>query len=365
METNSVDILCIDRSIRAQFEKNTESVQEKRSKIQSMERLLESGKISPRTKRDLQSTIKSLDSAIKQIESRLTLDYYTLETSQILEAYREALTKPIVMSFTGKKSSCNSIKEKLIKDYLNISKKYIPTPNMSIKTNKVQCNNCTNNTEFEIIDTSIYICLECGSQQNIIRPTSSYKDSDRVNMTGKYKYARRVHFRDSFNQYQGKQNSTIPDEVYDGLEREFRNHHLLIENAKDKHEKFSKIEKEHIYLFLKELGMNKHYENINLIHYNLTGKKPDDISYLETKLYDDFEILTETYDREFKFGKNAIDRSSFINIHFVLFQLLRRHRHPCKIEDFAELKTIDRRAFHNRICGKLFEILGWNYTSIF
>ena len=36
----------------------------------------------------------------------------------------------------------------------------------------------------------------------------------------------------------------------------------------------------------------------------MTGKKPDDISYLEDKLLIDFDILVETYDKHFK---NKVD----------------------------------------------------------
>ena len=53
-------------------------------------------------------------------------------------------------------------------------------------------------------------------------------------------------------------------------------------------------------LGFKELGFPKHYENVTLIHYNITGKKPDDISYLEDKLLADFDLLVETYDKNFK-----------------------------------------------------------------
>ena len=114
-------------------------------------------------------------------------------------------------------------------------------------------------------------------------------------------------------------------------------------------------------MFLKELEYNKHYENINLIHYNLTGVKPDDISYLENKLLDDFDSLTELYDKRFK----NIDRKNFINTQYVLYQLLSRHKHPCIKEDFTILKTIDRKSFHDDICKVLFEERGWNHSPFF
>jgi hypothetical protein len=160
----------------------------------------------------------------------------------------------------------------------------------------------------------------------------------------------------------GKQNSTVEDKVYQDLEKEFENHYLLDEDKfSDKKQRFKRITKEHVMIFLKDLGYTKHYENINLIHYTITGKKPDDISHLEEILMHDFDQLTELYDKMFK----NIDRKNFINTQYILSALLLRHKHPCKKEDFSILKTIDRRNFHDEITKTLFQHLGWNFTSSF
>ena len=188
---------------------------------------------------------------------------------------------------------------------------------------------------------------------------SSYKDIERVNISSKYIYDRRIHFRDCINQYQGKQNSTINQKVYDDLEQQFELHHLLLgDKNTSKNSRFKNILKEHINIFLKELDYSKHYENINLIHYDITGKKPDDISYLEDKLLEDFDILTEHYDKNYK----HIDRKNFINTQYVLYQLLLKNKHPCNKEDFTVLKTLDRKTFHDEIMSNIFLQLGWNFV---
>jgi hypothetical protein len=115
-------------------------------------------------------------------------------------------------------------------------------------------------------------------------------------------------------------------------------------------------------MFLKELGFSKHYENVNLIHYNITGKKPDDISYLEDKLLADFDLLVETYDKHFK---NKVERVNFISTQYVLYQLLQKHKHYCKKEDFIILKTMDRQSFHDTITRELFSILGWTFVPLY
>ena len=98
-----------------------------------------------------------------------------------------------------------------------------------------------------------------------------------------------------------------------------------------------------------------------LIHYHITGKKPDDISHLEHTLLSDFDLLLDTYDKYFK---HKIKRINFISTQYVLYQLLLKYKHPCRKEDFVILKTTDRKNFHDEICGELFEKLGWNFTPV-
>ena len=96
----------------------------------------------------------------------------------------------------------------------------------------------------------------------------------------------------------------------------------------------------------------------------MTGKKPDDITYLEDKLLDDFDILSETYHKLFK-NKSGFDRKNFINTQYVLYQLLLKYHHPCKKSDFTMLKTIDRKSFHDDVGKACFEYLGWNHAPLY
>jgi hypothetical protein len=184
-----------------------------------------------------------------------------------------------------------------------------------------------------------------------------------VNISSKYTYDRRTHFRDCINQYQGKQNVCVETKVYDDLCEQLRLHGLIPEDylSLSKSEAFQDISKEQILIFLKELGYTKHYEDVVLIHHQLTGKPTPDVSHLENDLLRDFDALTELYDKKYK---NS-ERKNFINTQYVLYQLLRRHKYPCKKEDFNILKTVDRKYYHDTICAELFMTLGWNFQALF
>lgn len=387
MTENDTDILNLDLQIQKMFEVEHSRIKIHQKRLEELHKTLKDGSIPLNVQNKLQNTIAELQEHITNVESQKDKHFYLSETSEIIEKYKDILKVPLKISFVKTKDvhedKNSGIKRTLVLKYNEIAEKY----KNKIKTRdsecfpeffKVEksttrdkkkdrgkinfnliCENC-NKTDF-IQDENYFICSSCGVQQETIQPATSYKDVDRINISTKYTYDRKVHFRDCILQYQGKQNCTIEQRVYDSLESEFEKHHLLLGKKGDKKEvRFKNITTDHVTMFLKELGFSKHYENSILIHYNMTGKKPDDISYLEEQLLNEFDLLLDCYDKKFK---NKIDRMSFISIQFVLYQLLRKHKHSCRKEDFIILKTIDRKDFHNDICRELFTSLGWSYQE--
>jgi hypothetical protein len=366
-----LDILSIDVKIKKAFEEEKDRLSVYTEKLQDLEKTLNTQdiekKLTSRIYKNLVSNVEDIKEKINEIYTQDKLNFYISSTVHLLEKYKNILQTPIKLTFIGINGVNDIEKNNLISKYLEIAQEYtnieFNTPN--VVEEKVICNNCYNKKLFDVIDSSIYICLVCGSQQEILLHTSSYKDIDRVNISAKYAYDRKLHFRDCINQYQGKQNTNINSKIFNDLINQFEKHHLLVGNKNLSREKRCvKITKEHIYLFLKELEYTKHYENVNLIHYQITGSKPDDISYLEDKLLDDFDILTNLYDKKFK-NKAGFSRKNFINTQYILYQLLLKYKHPCKKEDFTILKTVDRKSFHDDITKMLFEELGWNMSPLF
>lgn len=361
--SNELDILTIDADIRKNFDEEFKKLHEHIDKLHDIEELLKNENLRSRIKNNLQISRDNLVSYISDIQIQTTFHFYVMESLPYIEKYKEILKIPLKVNFMGKAVKKNSEKNNVISTYLEIASKYVDIEfETTQKINRVVCPNCPNRKEFDIVDINTYICTKCYARQTVMKHNSSYNDIDRVNISSKYMYDRKVHFRDCINQYQGKQNSTIPVKIYDDLEEQFRRHHLLRGDSSVSREiRFGDITKNHILIFLKELGYSKHYENVHLIHYNFTCIKPADISHLEDQLLDDFDALTDLYDKKFK----HIKRKNFINTQYVLYQLLCRHRHPCKKEEFIVLKTIDRKFFHDEICKILFEDLGWNHTPYY
>ena len=376
------DILRIDSVIKERFQKAIKSAEQLKKDLKLRQKLSEANYLTPATIEKLKEECGDLEKRIENIVSGNEFNFYLSESAPFIEEYKLMLATPEKRYFMKKKKSGNS-KEKsaLVDKYLNIAQRYVISAhlekegdvrpiipvvdrdNEKKKVRKIKCT-CNNKKDFEIDEGGIYTCMVCGEEQHVPFYTTSYKDVDRVNISSKYTYDRIIHFRDSMNQYQGKQNSTIDPKVYTDLEEQFRKHHLLVgDESTPPFKKFSKITKSHISMFLKELKYTKHYENVNLIHFKLTGIPPDDISHLEDKLMEDFIKLTDLYDQIY-IQEKKINRKNFINTHYVLYQLLCRHKHPCNKEDFNILKTIDRQHFHDDVTRDLFTRLNWNHVSL-
>lgn len=317
----------------------------------------------------------------KQYNTEKNFNFYLIRALPLVEKYRQIQSSRNKISFMGsvpKKEKDDSLLNSTIREFFKLVEEYFPfdLPNYdytkmteesknpySKEARKTTCTNCNNdNDQFSIYDNH-FVCEKCGFVSDNTQSNMSYKDIDRVNISSKYTYDRRVHFRDCINQFQGKQNASIDQKVYSDLVQQFLLHDLIPANYKDlpKEVAFSKITKEHVMLFLKETRHSKHYEDIVLIHTTLTGKPAPDISHLENTLLHDFDVLTDVYDKKYK----SLERKNFINTQYVLYQLLRRHKYPCKKEDFNILKTVDRKYYHDSLCTELFQQLGWNLHPLF
>ena len=365
-----IDIFSIDKKIRDIWSKNLDKIKDIEQEIKQLEDIINTSyNMSDYVKKDITDKINLYQTEKDRLTSVLdNQHFYTMEFSDLVESNKNS--SPQKISFMTKKETSLNTKKNIGALYIEILKKYdIDYKELEdlTKTQKKDRKICTCNSVDFIVnsDQNLEICENCGRQEEKSYKALSFKDISRVNLSNKYTYERRVHFKDCIDQYQGKQNSSIDKSIFIDLEKQFELHGILKGGPNTPRKiRFENVTKDHVLLFLKETGHSKYYENAVLIYHKMTGKKVDDISHLENQLMEDFDKISDLYDKRFKFtGK--IDRKSFINTQYVLFQLLRRHKYPCKKEDFNMLKTLDRKSFHDDIVRELFESLNFNFTPIF
>lgn len=375
---NNVDILSIHDIILKDIQ--TENIVEDKRKEKWMELYQE---VNENSSQEILDDLESKFKLKSELEDSENLNYYLIQAVPLLDEFIETKKSLKKLSFFSNKQDNEKKNFKLdsiILAYMEIVKTYFPKmyskywtyddeTNLKIGKRKKNPENITlcsyckkKSDEFTFVDNQI-VCKNCGQvQQTNNENLLSFRDIERVNIGSKYSYDRRVHFRECIKRYQGKQNVNIDPKIFEELTQQFLHYQLI---PTDYHnlppeEAYKNVERRHILLFLKELGYNKYYEDIVYIYHKITKKEIPDISYLENDLMIDFDILVDLYDKTFK-----TERKNFINNQYVLFQLLRKYKYPCKREDFNFLKTNDRKLYHDSICQQLFEKLNWNFIALF
>jgi hypothetical protein len=328
--------------------------------------------------------INDLDIYLKNFEFNEVM--YNLNSNEIIKTYKKYLDKPHVSSFIGKTEGKDNktifdiilkyntifqeLKEKttivLSQKMEYYFKKYIKnrfkttyklfnpfdekvfelTYKEAKKTKKkVTYCGCFDKTEDP---NGNIMCKNCGNIYNDIEDNNNYNDYSRVNIVQRYHYEKKCHFRDTINQYQGKQNRYIPEKVYSDVKYMINMHGLSLE----------KLTINHVNSFLKETGNFKYYEDKQLIYSNIVGKSKPDISKYEKGLYEDFDKLVTI------FLKIKGKRKNFLNSHYVLRQLLLKQGVKIPDDHLNSLSTPARLKEHDEFYEKCCDILGWNFTPL-
>jgi ribosomal protein S24E len=218
MAESELNILAIDSKIKKGFENEYKKLPQYTERLIELERTIATDNLPFRARNDLVKNISELRKKIGKLRTNQGINFYIVETAEYIQKYKHILKTPLKVSFVGKPTRSSKEKKEIIAKYIEIAQKYCEiSVQLPVKKTRIVCNNCPNKRNFEIVENT-HICLECGAQQEILQHTSSYKDIDRVNISTKYKYDKKTHFRDCINQYQGKQNCTIDQKVYDSLE---------------------------------------------------------------------------------------------------------------------------------------------------
>jgi hypothetical protein len=319
-------------------------------------------------------TIKLIQSHIEFILNQDMI--YIVNMADIIKRYEDLIKTPTTNVFLGRKKECiNQDLELIYHDFIEIVKQsFSESILQSIfqdndkhkskeKKNKSQiiCENC--NSEMSENEN---LCYSCGFSSNCMEheiveyePASTYDDIGRINVNKQFTYEKKCHFRDTINQYQGKQNKHIPEIVYNRLIEYIKNENLFDSKATTQIEQYRKVKKHHIKEFLKATGFSKHYEDLQLIYSKITGKPCPSISKYERQLYEDFDALTNAF-----LSLSDIKRDNFLNSHYVLRQLLLKQNVKLPQDDLNYLKTPARLRSHDEIYKRCCDILNWNFTPM-
>ena len=278
--------------------------------------------------------LKSLETDISLIQNKNEFLDYFLDTGEILYKYYDIQEKiqagmlPVkqsVKKYSGtifdvlekaakddenyveevstKTSNCMS-RDKLLEEYL---KKILPENvrnSVNISDDRYgECPDCSKEMVFSA-NEAVFTCMNCGFQEFVLIDSDkpSYKDPPRE--VSYYAYKRINHFNEWLAQFQAKESTDIPTEVFDSI---------LIELKKERILDTKNIKQTKIREILKKLKLNKYYEHVPHIINRLNGQNaPIMTREVEEKLRYMFKEIQPSFQLHRPEGRNNFLSYSYV-----------------------------------------------------
>lgn len=284
-----------------------------------------------------------------------TIDYLSNYYEKKKKKEKKEKKKVEIKDFFNKtqmtKQKKENTKSQLLKKYM------IATENIQHKVKKgskfkpMKCigENCNNDELVLHLSEGYLICTKCGICQEILLDSDKPNYKDPVPDSSAYAYKRLNHLNEWLAQFQAKETTDIPDEIYEKILLEIKKQKLI--NKRITPTKMREI--------LKKLELNKYYEHLQHIINKVTGVPPPKITKeIEEKLRWMFREMQEPF--SLYCPKN---RKNFLNYAFTLhkcFQLLELDDYlPC----FPLLKSRDKLKEQDILWEKICNHLGWEFIS--
>ena len=250
----------------------------------------------------------------------------------------------IVKENTGKYIS----RDKLLEDYLIKMHPENVRGTASLKNDAYgECPECDTEMVFSQ-NEAVFTCVKCGFQEFILIDSDkpSYKDPPRE--VSYYAYKRINHFNEWLAQFQAKESTDIPQEVFNSI---------LVELKKERILDTRNIKQTKVREILKKLKLNKYYEHVPHIINRLNGQNAPIMSReVEEKLRYMFKEIQPSFQAHCPEGRN-----NFLSYSYVLYkfcELLELDEYlPC----FPLLKNRDKLYVQDKIWELICKDLSWEY----
>lgn len=239
-------------------------------------------------------------------------------------------------------------KKNILDEYLQkIDPNYITK--IKIDVNIFKCPEC--NIEMTVFTSDgIQICDKCGIQQNILIESDKPSFKDPPLEVCYFSYKRINHFNEWLAQFQAKESTEIPNEVYEKI---------LLEIKKERIVKLEKLDTKKIRIYLKKIKLNKYYDHAAHILYQINGIQPPSMSKeLEEKLRLMFKEIQAPF-----MSVCPKTRKNFLNYSYILHKFVELLGLDEYKIYFPLLK--DREKLHqtDMIWKKICDILGWHFIK--
>ena len=210
-----------------------------------------------------------------------------------------------------------------------------------------ECDKCQKEMIFSA-NEAVFTCTECGYQEFVLVDSDkpSYKDPPRE--VSYYAYKRINHFNEWLAQFQAKESTEIPQEVYEAICAELKKERIL---------DYRTLSRQKVREILKKLKYNKYYEHVPHIMNRLNGQHAPVMSReVEEKLRYMFKEIQPS------FQKNCPkDRSNFLSYSYVLYKFCELLELDEYLSSFPLLKNRDKLYVQDKIWEKICLDLAWQF----
>ncbi len=195
---------------------------------------------------------------------------------------------------------------------------------------------------------ALFTCTKCGHQEFVLIDSDkpSYKDPPRE--VSYYAYKRINHFNEWLAQFQAKESTEIPQEVYEAICTELKKERIM---------DYRTLSRQKVREILKKLKYNKYYEHVPHIINRLNGQNAPVMSReIEEKLRFMFKEIQPAFQKHC-----PKDRSNFLSYSYVLYKFCELLELDEYLSSFPLLKNRDKLYVQDKIWEKICEELRWQF----
>ena len=310
---------------------------------------------------DLKDKIISIEKYLKTLNKNEDINYL-LDTGHILFNYYDSVENK------EKNKIINNIKSKTnnksVSEYFNINSRsngiskaqmydtYLTKLNntnfKNISNKNIDmCSTCNKEKKLFLSEGKM-ICEICGDENRILIDSDkpSYKDPPRE--ISYFAYKRINHFNEWLAQFQAKESTDIPKEIYD---------EILIELKKERIMNINNLTQKKLREILKKLKKNKYYEHIPHIINKLNGIPPP---IMTRKTEEELRRMFKEIQIPFQ-NHCPIERKNFLSYSYILHKFVQLLELDEFIPCFVLLKSREKLHQQDVIWKKICEELKWEF----
>jgi hypothetical protein len=218
------------------------------------------------------------------------------------------------------------------------------------KTNLSICPKCGID-RIMMVTEGILVCQECCFMDKVIVDSERPSFREPPPEISYFAYKRINHFNEWLNQFQAKESSEIPSEVFD---------QIILELRKEKNLNLRNLKKSRVREILSKLKLNRYYEHVSHIIYKINGIPPPSIpNELEEILRNMFRTIQGPFMKVCP--EIAKKRKNFLSYSYVLHKFLELLGYDELKKQFPLLKSREKLHRQDKIWQGICKDLNWQF----